>query len=80
MIQFIVFFFLIVMWEVVENAADNIQGKKQFAKFTMSQIKEVVTFLAPNREGKLMNHFNQALTRFISTTRSQVRGFASHVT
>ena len=39
-----------------------------------------VTFLAPNREGKLMSHFNQALTRFISTTRSQVRGFDSHVT
>ena len=32
------------MWEVVENAADNIQGKKQFAKFTMSQIKEVKHF------------------------------------
>ena len=32
------------MWEVVENAADNIQGKKQFAKSTMSQIKEVKHF------------------------------------
>ena len=40
----------------------------------------IVTFLAPNREGKLINHFNQALTRFISTTRSQVRCFSSHVT
>ena len=39
----------------------------------------IVTFLAPNREEKLINHFNQALTRFISTTRSQVRDFASHV-
>ena len=36
-------FFKIVMWEVVENAADNIQGKKQFAKFRMSQIEEVKT-------------------------------------
>ena len=38
------FFFLIVTWEVVENAADNTQGKKQFAKFRMSQIKEVKHF------------------------------------
>ena len=32
------------MWEVVENAADNIQGKKPFARFRMSQIKEVKHF------------------------------------
>ena len=32
------------MWEIVENAADNIQGKKQFAKFTMSQIREFKPF------------------------------------
>ena len=40
----LLFFFLIVTWEVVENAADNTQGKKQFAKFRMSQIKEVKHF------------------------------------
>ena len=32
------------MWEVVENTADTIQRKKQFAKFRMSQIKEAKRF------------------------------------